>query len=130
MLTLMADGGVGFAGSNAHTFPRCVLCVYVFPGNTHFLHDSPPCALLFWLSGDWTRVRNARCISISSGLISHPLARRLMFVLAFGVYASSFVKDLICSPRPFTPPVTRLSKFATRATNECVKTESPGLLFF
>ena len=34
---------------------------------------------------------------------------RLLTVLAFGVYLSSFVKDLICSPRPFAPPVTRLS---------------------
>ena len=30
-------------------------------------------------------------------------------VLALGVYCSSVVKDLICSPRPFAPPVTRLS---------------------
>ncbi|KAI0784107.1 PAP2 superfamily-domain-containing protein [Abortiporus biennis] len=35
--------------------------------------------------------------------------RGLLFVLAFGVYASSFAKDLLCSPRPFAPPVTRLT---------------------
>ncbi|KAG9008124.1 hypothetical protein FRB94_013681 [Tulasnella sp. JGI-2019a] len=29
--------------------------------------------------------------------------------LASGVYLSSLVKDLICSPRPFAPPVTRLT---------------------
>ncbi|CAL1708535.1 unnamed protein product [Somion occarium] len=33
----------------------------------------------------------------------------LLIVLAFGVYLSSFIKDLICSPRPFAPPVTRLT---------------------
>jgi hypothetical protein len=33
----------------------------------------------------------------------------LLTVLAFGVYLSSFIKDLICSPRPFAPPVTRFS---------------------
>ncbi|THV04795.1 hypothetical protein K435DRAFT_746622 [Dendrothele bispora CBS 962.96] len=33
----------------------------------------------------------------------------LITVLAFGVYFSSFVKDLFCSPRPFAPPVTRLT---------------------
>ncbi|TFY75702.1 hypothetical protein EWM64_g8311 [Hericium alpestre] len=27
----------------------------------------------------------------------------------FGVYSSSFVKDLVCSPRPIAPPVTRLT---------------------
>jgi len=37
------------------------------------------------------------------------VGRGLLFVLAFGVYASSFVKDLICSPRPYAPPVTRLT---------------------
>ncbi|KAH7904371.1 hypothetical protein BJ138DRAFT_1019219 [Hygrophoropsis aurantiaca] len=37
------------------------------------------------------------------------LGRGLVFVLASGVYFSSFVKDLICSPRPLAPPVTRLT---------------------
>lgn len=35
------------------------------------------------------------------------LGRRLIFVLALGVYVTSFVKDLMCSPRPYAPPVTR-----------------------
>ncbi|KAG0693804.1 PAP2 superfamily-domain-containing protein [Suillus ampliporus] len=35
--------------------------------------------------------------------------RGLVIVLASGVYVSSFVKDLICSPRPLAPPVTRLT---------------------
>ncbi|KAL0957978.1 hypothetical protein HGRIS_000155 [Hohenbuehelia grisea] len=37
------------------------------------------------------------------------LGRGLIIVLALGVYCSSFIKDLICSPRPFAPPVTRLT---------------------
>lgn len=37
---------------------------------------------------------------------------RIVHVLALGVYLSSLVKDLICSPRPFAPPVTRLSEFS------------------
>jgi len=36
---------------------------------------------------------------------------RLCYALAFGVYLSSFLKDLVCSPRPYAPPVVRLSKF-------------------
>ncbi|OCH86020.1 hypothetical protein OBBRIDRAFT_738818 [Obba rivulosa] len=36
-------------------------------------------------------------------------ARGLLLILAAGVYMSSFVKDLVCSPRPFAPPVTRLT---------------------
>jgi membrane-associated phospholipid phosphatase len=35
--------------------------------------------------------------------------RGLLLVLALGVYTSSFVKDLFCVPRPFAPPVTRLT---------------------
>ncbi|KAF9265034.1 acid phosphatase/Vanadium-dependent haloperoxidase [Marasmius fiardii PR-910] len=33
----------------------------------------------------------------------------LVAVLVSGVYFSSFLKDLFCAPRPFSPPVTRLS---------------------
>jgi len=35
--------------------------------------------------------------------------RGLIFVLSTGVYTSSVIKDLICSPRPHAPPVTRLT---------------------
>jgi len=37
------------------------------------------------------------------------ITRGLLFVLSLGVYLSSFLKDLICSPRPFSPPVARLT---------------------
>ncbi|KAA1478163.1 hypothetical protein DENSPDRAFT_845349 [Dentipellis sp. KUC8613] len=37
------------------------------------------------------------------------MGRGLCYCLAFGVYSSSFVKDLVCSPRPYAPPVTRLT---------------------
>ncbi|KAI0072156.1 PAP2-domain-containing protein [Panus rudis PR-1116 ss-1] len=37
------------------------------------------------------------------------VGRGLLIVLAFGVYVSSFLKDLMCCPRPFAPPVTRLT---------------------
>lgn len=35
--------------------------------------------------------------------------RGLLTVLGMGVYLSSFMKDMFCSPRPFAPPVTRLT---------------------
>ncbi|KAF9057101.1 PAP2 superfamily-domain-containing protein, partial [Panaeolus papilionaceus] len=37
------------------------------------------------------------------------MGRGLLIVLALGVYFSSVIKDLLCSPRPFAPPVTRLT---------------------
>ncbi|KAI6122068.1 phosphatidic acid phosphatase type 2/haloperoxidase [Pisolithus sp. B1] len=39
----------------------------------------------------------------------HDLGRGLIFVLASGIYLSSFIKDLVCAPRPFSPPLTRLT---------------------
>ncbi|KAJ7742179.1 sphingosine-1-phosphate phosphatase [Mycena maculata] len=37
------------------------------------------------------------------------LGRGLIVVLTVGIYITSVVKDLFCSPRPFAPPVTRLT---------------------
>lgn len=37
------------------------------------------------------------------------LGRGLIYALALGGYSSSFLKDLACSPRPFSPPVSRLT---------------------
>ncbi|KAG8937031.1 hypothetical protein FRC02_008138 [Tulasnella sp. 418] len=37
------------------------------------------------------------------------VGRGLVNVIGIGVYLSSLVKDSICSPRPFAPPVTRLT---------------------
>ncbi|KAH9887321.1 PAP2-domain-containing protein [Cubamyces lactineus] len=35
--------------------------------------------------------------------------RGLLLMLAVGVYVTSFMKDLFCCPRPYAPPVTRLT---------------------
>mgnify|MGYP000097174510 CR=1 FL=1 len=40
---------------------------------------------------------------------STSFARGLVNVLAFGVYFSSAIKDWLCVPRPYSPPVTRLT---------------------
>ncbi|KAF7797379.1 hypothetical protein EIP86_008574 [Pleurotus ostreatoroseus] len=39
----------------------------------------------------------------------HEITRGLIFVLAVGIYLSSCMKDSICAPRPFAPPVHRLT---------------------
>ncbi|WWC91291.1 uncharacterized protein L201_006234 [Kwoniella dendrophila CBS 6074] len=36
-------------------------------------------------------------------------ARGLLYVVGMGIYVSSFAKDLVCTPRPYSPPVIRLS---------------------
>ncbi|OCF40255.1 hypothetical protein I317_05949 [Kwoniella heveanensis CBS 569] len=35
--------------------------------------------------------------------------RGLLHVVGLGIYVSSFAKDLVCTPRPYSPPVVRLS---------------------
>ncbi|KAH9160820.1 hypothetical protein EDB89DRAFT_836940 [Lactarius sanguifluus] len=37
------------------------------------------------------------------------LGRGLCYALAFGIYMSPYLKDLVCSPRPYAPPVVRLT---------------------
>lgn len=44
------------------------------------------------------------------------LARDLVFVLGLGIYFSGFIKDLLCLPRPISPPIKRLthSKYTSK----------------
>jgi hypothetical protein len=37
---------------------------------------------------------------------------RMLNVVGLGIYVSSFAKDLVCTPRPYSPPVVRLSESA------------------
>lgn len=41
--------------------------------------------------------------------------RNLVFMLAFGVYITNFVKDLLCLPRPLSPPLHRLTMSGSAA---------------
>jgi membrane-associated phospholipid phosphatase len=41
--------------------------------------------------------------------------RSLVFVLAFGVYLTNFIKDLLCLPRPLSPPLHRLTMSGSAA---------------
>ncbi len=74
--------------------------------HAHILHDLPACIILLRLCRDRPWVRH---IFPPRNHHVNPRAS-LLIVLALGVYFSSFFKDLICSPRPFAPPVTRLSE--------------------
>ncbi|CAD6889489.1 unnamed protein product [Tilletia controversa] len=48
-------------------------------------------------------------LPLSFWLGSAYFGRGLINVLAFGVYLTSAIKDLVCVPRPLSPPVVRLS---------------------
>jgi len=41
--------------------------------------------------------------------------RGLLYVVGMGIYVSCFAKDLACTPRPYSPPVTRLSELFSYA---------------
>jgi membrane-associated phospholipid phosphatase len=43
------------------------------------------------------------------------LGRDLTFILAFGVYITGFLKDLLCLPRPLSPPLHRITMSGSAA---------------
>ncbi|KIK57555.1 hypothetical protein GYMLUDRAFT_172530, partial [Collybiopsis luxurians FD-317 M1] len=43
------------------------------------------------------------------GITNREMGLGLVMIMGGGVYSSSFLKDLVCSPRPLAPPVTRLT---------------------
>ncbi|KAH9047522.1 hypothetical protein EDB83DRAFT_2523175 [Lactarius deliciosus] len=45
--------------------------------------------------------------SVAAGRVPEEMERALL--LTFGVNMSSYLKDLVCSPRPYAPPVVRLT---------------------
>ncbi|KAI5455433.1 Long-chain base-1-phosphate phosphatase [Naganishia albida] len=59
----------------------------IFGTHTFFMTVLPMC---FWFGGD-----------------VH--GRGLLYVTGLGIYISSYAKDLACTPRPYSPPVIRLS---------------------
>ena len=63
----------------------------------------------------WEESESARFCFIITLAKVHPrfFSFRPCYVLACGVYLSSFLKDMVCSPRPYAPPVARLCKGQT-----------------
>ena len=43
------------------------------------------------------------------------LGFNILLTLALGVYTSSFLKDLLCVPRPYAPPVRRITLVGSHA---------------
>lgn len=43
------------------------------------------------------------------------IAFQFVFVLSLGVFLSSAIKDCLCVPRPFSPPVSRLTLVSSHA---------------
>lgn len=43
---------------------------------------------------------------------------RMLHVVGLGIYISSFAKDLVCTPRPYSPPVVRLSECSRQVSRD------------
>ncbi|KAJ6627628.1 hypothetical protein B0H10DRAFT_2210141 [Mycena sp. CBHHK59/15] len=63
------------------------------------------------------------------------MGRGLIVIICLGIYFTSVAKDLLCSPRPFAPPVTRLTignhhlEYGMPSTH-CANSVSLALFFF
>ena len=76
-----------------HTFFMIMLPIFYFFGAPHFGRGYVVSLVI-----KRTRLTDVSC--------------SLLLMLSAGVYVSSFMKDLCCVPRPYAPPVTRLSEFS------------------
>ncbi|KAI9703826.1 MAG: hypothetical protein M1836_007596 [Candelina mexicana] len=83
----MGDSLLGMgAGKTTIARPRLLLCDNRQSWDPYLLYDRLTDSLLVWI--------------YKSGLIH---------ILASGVYVSGFIKDLLCLPRPLSPPLTRIT---------------------
>jgi hypothetical protein len=62
--------------------------------------------MLFWL-GYLPRARGSASLAVPS--MNKELMISLLHVTGLGIWLSSFLKDLACAPRPFSPPMVRLT---------------------
>jgi len=88
-----------------HFFSRC-RCLAHTPSSLRSC-QSPSSGMMNWEESE----SPGFCFIITSAKV-HPLffSFRLCCTLAYGVYLSTFLKDMVCSLRPYTPLVTRLCK--------------------
>lgn len=77
---------------------------------------SPALDLYFALSANLgTHTFYVTCLPMMFWLGTTELGRGFVFVLAFGVYITGFIKDLLCLPRPLSPPLHRITMSGSAA---------------
>ncbi len=126
-------------GSESRHIPEPIHPVSILhdPGaadnSTHILYRLPPAAFLPRLRRQGPRVSRARKRGLprpsgtgsarrvgrraSADPSCRPMAdSRMVFVVGLGIYLSCVVKDIVCTPRPYAPPVTRLCEFCSSST--------------
>lgn len=102
------------AGQHALAGARHVLCLHSELGDAHFLHGLPAHPILVWLHKPRASVRQSPVdlnlnVSATSDMCS------TVFMLAAGIYWSGFLKDMLCLPRPLSPPLARISMSGSAA---------------
>ena len=78
--------------------------------SSHILRRPPSDLLLLLQSRQRQRVRYN---------YSYKTYSSLLYIVSLGVYVSSFAKDLVCTPRPYSPPVIRLCTFSSKTRLMC-----------
>jgi membrane-associated phospholipid phosphatase len=102
------------AGQHALARPRHVLRVHGQPGHPYLLHGLLAYPVLVRLYKPGPSVREppvTQCLkpSATSDMCS------TVFMLAAGIYWSGFLKDMLCLPRPLSPPLARISMSGSAA---------------
>lgn len=89
----------------AITSPRLLLLNHRQPRHPYLLHDLSAHPLLVRLYRTWSRVSTG----IKRLYERSDRSDSLVHVLASGVFFTGFVKDMLCLPRPLSPPLSRIS---------------------
>lgn len=100
------------AGLPPYPRTRYVFCNIGEPWNTHFLHGHAAYSFLVWKYKSWERVFSCQC---KLRTIVNLTYNRMVHILASGVFFSGFVKDLLCLPRPLSPPLQRITMSGSAA---------------
>lgn len=105
------------AADFAYAHARFVLCFYSQPWDTHVLYDNVAHFVLVWLRKCGESVSFSTLLGLDMRKWN-PLANntdRMVHVLALGVFWSGFVKDMLCLPRPLSPPLHRITMSGSAA---------------
>ena len=102
------------AGQHALARPRHVLRLHGQPGHPHLLHGLLAHPVLVRLYKPGPSVREPPVIQCLKPSATSDMCSTV-FMLAAGIYWSGFLKDMLCLPRPLSPPLARISMSGSAA---------------
>ncbi len=103
------------AEENALSCSRFLFFNYREFGDAHILHDILAYTLLVRTDKFRQRVRYLAMVSSKDYHWHTNEKSRMVHILASGVFFSGFLKDLLCIPRPLSPPLKRITMSSSAA---------------